>query len=87
MERSPIEDRLNLWGGGLLVLSIAAGFGCALAAGYVLNPYKFQAWGSGGVSWSWLLVGAACVLQGILTYTLLSALAEVIRLLRRLNKE
>jgi hypothetical protein len=82
-----VEDSLSVWGTGFLVLGILSGVICIYAAGVVTKRYSFESWGDNGVAWYLVIVGVAAILQGMFVRVLLEAGAEIIRLLRKLNRK
>jgi hypothetical protein len=82
-----IEASLSAWGMGFLVLGILAGIVCLWAAGIVTKEYRYDDWGKRGIAWYLVAIGIAAILHGIFVRMLLEAGAEIIRLLRKLNKK
>ena len=81
-----VEDSLSAWGVGFLVLGILAGIVCIWAAGVVTKQSDYDDWGKRGIAWYLVVVGIGAILQGMFIRVLLEGGAEIIRLLRKLNK-
>jgi hypothetical protein len=71
------EGTLETLGGVLLALGIVG-----LIAGVAIAVSRDD-WAEGGSSWVWIIVGGASLIWGIVTFALLGAAAEAIRLLKK----
>ena len=81
-QQSFFENTLTGWANIFLVLSIISGLIGFYYAGRALAG-KYDDWGEKGISFAWIAVSVAAILQGVLIQLLLKGLAEIIRLLRK----
>jgi hypothetical protein len=80
-----IEGNLSGWGKFILGTCIILGIVCFVVSGSTGRGYSADKWSVSVFSGFWISVGIGTIIQGIVLYLFLSALAEIIRLLKKSN--
>jgi len=80
-----IENKLTGLAKLILMFAIIGLIVSFVIAGNATRPSRFDGWGERGISYFWMLAGIVGLLYGILIYFVLSAGADIIRLLKKLN--
>ena len=80
------EGQLAKLGVFWLILSLVGAMVCLIWSGHpsVDRGYADD-WGENGVDWMLIGIGFAAIFQGIISFFVFTAAAEIIRLLKRLN--
>ncbi|MBL7075078.1 hypothetical protein ISS37_07560 [candidate division KSB1 bacterium] len=79
------EGRMSGLATFFIIIGIIGLIACFILAGFVTKTSKSSSWGENGLSPIWIALGIVCLIQGIALSIVLSAGAEVIRLLKKQN--
>lgn len=79
------EGQMSVLGMLFLVFGIIGFIVCFYVSGEVTKTYYGHSWGDNGFSPIWIVFGVTCLVQGIGAFIILTAGAEIIRLLKKLN--
>lgn len=80
-----IEDRVSSWAGVLKFLGFASAAGAIFLSGYVTKTSSYGSWGGNGLDWGFVALGVSCLIYTLTASVALSAGAEILRLLKKLN--
>lgn len=80
------EGRMSGLGAFFLIVGITGLIVCFIVSGYVTKTSPDSLWGDDGLSPIWVAVGVVSLIQGIALFIVLNAGAEIIRLLKKLNR-
>ncbi len=79
------ENQMSGLGIFFLIVGIIGLIACFVVSGSVTKTSSYSGWGDDGLSPIWIAVGIVSLIEGIALFIVLTAGAEAIRLLKKLN--